>query len=339
MTIFGFLAKRLLQATLTILVAVLVVFVAVRLLPNNPVLARFGQHAVPEQVAKEMAKQGWDRPILQQMGSFVKDLVTTGNLGDSFFETNEPVVRGLARTFPATVELALVAMLIALPVGIGAGMAAAYWRNRFPDVLCMSGSLIGTSVPVFFLGICMMSLLQGMPTGRRLPPGSFPDSATQFFLVESLFTGRWGTLGTGLRHICLPALALSTIPTAVIARITRSAMLDVLSSDYIRTARAKGESERRVVLRHAFPNAAIPISNIGSLQLGQLLSGAVLTESVFDWPGLGKHLVNAVVRSDYNVVQGATILITLTFVALNLGMDVLYAVLDPRLRHAETGHG
>ncbi|MBX7167017.1 MAG: ABC transporter permease [Pirellulales bacterium] len=326
-----FLLRRAAQVVLTTLVALVLVFIAIRLLPNNPVLARFGQHAVPDQVAAEMARQGWDRPLPEQLAAFVSRLVRDGDLGESFFYP-ERVTAGLARTFPATVELALAALLVALPIGIGAGVAAAVWRNRWPDFVCTSGSLLGVSVPVFFLGICLMSVFRDLPTGRRLPPGASFVGTTQFIALESLLRGQFDVFLSALEHLLLPALALATIPASLVARVTRAAMIEVLAADYVRTARAKGGSPLRVVLHHAFPNAAIPVANIAALQAGQLLSGAVLTESVFDWPGLGRHLVQAVQVSDFSVVQGGVLLVAAVFVVVNVAADALYAVLDPRVR-------
>lgn len=326
-----FFTRRLVAAALTVLVALVLVFLLVRLLPNNPVLARFGQHADPQRVVQAMQRQGYDQPLAVQLRTFLTGLFTRGDLGESFF-VNESVTAGLRRTFPATVELSFVALVLALPLGISAGIAAAIWRNRWPDYLCMTGSLLGVSIPVFFLGICLLFAFPGMPIGRRIPAGMWFDSQTGFVLFESLFRGRWDVFTAALRHVCLPAIALSTIPAAIVARITRSSMLEVLSADYVRTSRAKGANPWRVVWRHALPNAAIPVTNIAGLQAGQLLAGAVLTESVFDWPGLGRYLVTAVQLSDYNVVQGGVLLVATVFVLLNLVLDVVYLWLDPRFR-------
>lgn len=332
-----YLARRAALAIPTTLIALVLVFLAIRVVPNNPVLARFGQHAVPEKVAEEMARQGWDQPLYVQLGQFLRGLLR-GELGDSFFYP-ESVADGLSRTFPATVELTLAAIAIAVPLGILAGISAAVWRNRLPDYLCMTVSLLGVSVPVFFLGLCLLYIFPQMPPGWRLPPGTIFDRSTEFVALESTLRGRWDVLGASLAHLCLPALALSTIPMAYIARITRSSMLEVLSADFVRTARAKGNPPWRVVLRHAFPNAALPVVNIGGLQFGQLLSGAVLTESVFNWPGLGRYIVQAVQHSDYNAVQGGTLLAATVFVATNLAVDALFALLDPRVRLEEATHG
>lgn len=327
-----YLAQRALLAIPTALLAVVLVFVAIRVLPNNPALARFGQHAVPEQVAAEMARQGWDQPIWKQLGRFLAGLVSRGELGQSLVYPEESVAEQLARRFPATVELALAAMLFAVPGGLLLGIAAAVWHRRWPDMVCVAGSLVGISVPVFFLGILLMWLFPGVAQGGRLPVGTDFPRSTEFIVIESLLRGRWDILAAALQHLLLPALALSTIPAALLARITRAAMLETLDADFVRTARAKGASPRRVVLRHAWPNAALPVANIGGLQMAQLLSGAVLTESVFDWPGLGRLLVQAVMQSDYNVVQGATLLVAVVFVVVNLSVDALLAWLDPRVR-------
>jgi ABC-type dipeptide/oligopeptide/nickel transport system permease component len=327
-----FLAWRLAVCVPTTLVAVSIVFVGIRMIPNNPILARFGQHAVPEQVAAEMSRHGWDRPLYEQLWSFVVSFVRHGDLGESFFR-NESVTAGLARVFPATLELTVAALVLALPLGIATGVVAAIWKDRWPDRACMAGSLIGISVPVFFVGICLIYALSDMPTGRRLPPGAFFDRTTEFVVIESLVRGNWHVFAMAIRHLCLPAIALSTIPTSMVARIARGSMLEVMDADYIRTARAKGNPRWRVVLRHALPNAAIPIAEISGLQTGQLLAGAVLTETVFSWPGLGQYMVHAVEQSDYNVVQGTTLVIATLFVLVNLTIDLLHCVLDPRVAH------
>lgn len=334
--------RRTLAAFATVALALVLIFFAVRVLPNNPVLARFGQHSVPAGIEREMARQGWNRPLLVQLWDYVSTLATTGDMGESLFRSGENVSEALLEKFPATVELAVAAMLIALPLGVLLGIAAAVWRNRWPDYLCMTGALVGVSVPVFFLGICLMTAVHALspyipalgqiPTGRRMPVGVFWDSTTGFDTMEALLRGRLDLFTAALRHLLLPALALSSIPAAVIARLTRSSMLEVLSADYVRTARAKGNSYWQVVLRHALPNAAIPIANIAGLQASMLLSGAVLTETVFEWPGVGRYLVTAVQSSDYNVVQGTMLLIATMFVLTSLALDLLYAWLDPRIR-------
>jgi peptide/nickel transport system permease protein len=315
------------------LVAVSLIFIAIRVLPGNPLLARFGQHVDQAQMEKIKLEQGWDRPILQQLGTFLKQVVSRGELGQSIARPNENVSQQVLRRLPATIELTLAAMIIAVPFGISFGVAAAVWRNRFPDYFCMIGSLIGVSVPVFFLGICLRAIFTDLPTSQRLPSYIFDfEPLTGLYLIDTLLRGRFELFLPALKHLLLPAIALSSIPTAIIARITRSSMLEVLSADYVRTARAKGNSRWRVVWRHAFPNASVPIVNIAGFQIGLLLSGAVLTETVFDWPGMGKYIVDAVPDNDYVVVQAGALVIATIFVMLNLFLDVVYAWLDPRIR-------
>lgn len=334
----GFVARRAAQAAATMLVAVVLIFIAVRILPGNPVLSKFGQHVDPAQVAKLKAEQGWDRPILVQLVDFFRQLLTTGSLGESLARSNESVSGELRHRVPATLELTLAAMLIAVPMGVAAGVLAAVRRNRFLDYFCMTGSLLGVSVPVFFLGICLRALFPNMPPSFRLPPGVLDfEPLTGLYVLDTLLRGRFDLIGPAITHLCLPAIALSSIPMSIIARITRASMLDVLSSDYIRTAWAKGCAPPRTVLGHALPNAAVPVVNMVGLQIGLLLSGAVLTETVFDWPGLGKYMVDALLVNDYVVVQAGALVIATMFVGLNLLLDLLFAWLDPRIR--QLAHG
>jgi peptide/nickel transport system permease protein len=331
--VIGYLARRLLQAAMTMLVAVSLIFIAMRVLPGNSLLAKFGQHVDPQQMARIKEQQGWNRPLLVQLGEFLWQVTTTGDLGESLAHSNERVSDQLRLRIPATIELTLAAVMLAIPLGMAAGATAAVWRNRAADYVCMVGSLLGVSIPVFFLGICLRWLFSGMPTSQRLPTYVFDfEPLTGLYLLDTLLRGRIELFPEVVAHLCLPAVALSTIPMAVIARITRSSMLEVLSSDYVRTAEAKGNPPWRVVWRHAFPNAAVPIANIAGFQIGLLLSGAVLTETVFDWPGLGKYIVDAVPNNDYVVVQAGALVIAAIFVVSNLILDVLYVWLDPRIR-------
>ncbi len=327
----GYVIRRLFGAVATIVVAVIVVFVLVRTLPNNPVLAQLGQHAPEDEVQRMMAREGWDQPVWRQGLRFVEGLVTQGDLGRSF-RSGRPIAREIGERFAATVELTVVALLIGLPLGLLAGVSAAVWRNRWPDRLTMLVALVGVSVPIFFLGMCLLMLLGGWFSDGRLDPGTGGQFASNFVLLEALLRADPVRLDNVLRHITLPAVALATIPLAYVARITRAALLDVLHEDYVRTARAKGCSAVALVWRHALPNASIPIVNIAGLQLGVLLSGAVLTETVFSWPGLGRWMVEGVQRSDYPVVQAGVMVTATVFVLLNLCVDLAYAWLDPRVR-------
>lgn len=329
----GLLFRRIGYAVVTLLVAVSLIFISMRTLPGNPLLAKFGQHPDAAVIAQQSEENGWNKPILVQLGHFYYQLATTGDLGNSIAQSHESVGKQLARRIPATMELAFAAMLLALPAGIGAGVAAAYWRNKAPDFIVMFFALLGVSIPVFFLGIFLRGELAFLPTDQRLPTFPVFHSITGFMLIDTLLRGDLFMFGQAILHLILPATVLATIPTAMIARITRSSMIEVLSADYVRTARAKGASTLRVVWRHAFPNAAVPVANIAGFQIGALLTGAVLTETVFDWPGLGKYLANAVVADkDYVVVQAGAIVIATMFVTLNLVVDLLYLWLDPRVR-------
>jgi ABC-type dipeptide/oligopeptide/nickel transport system permease component len=330
----SYLGWRLVHAAVTVIVAVAMVFIAVRLLPGNPLLARFGQHPDAAQIEKMRKEYGWDRPLLMQLGGFFWQVATTGDLGASLARTDVSVSREIRERFPATIELTLAACLIALPMGVGLGVIAAVWRNRWPDWLCSAGSLLGVSVPVFFLGVCLRIVLTQFPTSQRLPATEFDFvPLTGLYLIDTLLRGRFDLWPIAAQHLFLPALTLSTIPTAIISRVTRSALLDALSADCIRTARAKGCSLWRTVLRHALPTAAPPIANIAGLQVGLLLSGAVLTETVFDWPGMGHYLASAVIGDrDYVAVQAGAIVLAALFVAINLLVDLLLVALDPRIR-------
>lgn len=326
--------SRLAQAAAAWLLAVVLIFLAIRWLPGNPLFARFGQHPDIVQIEQLRKDYGWDRPMVVQIGEFLWGLVTTGDLGKSLARSHVSVSAELRERVPATIELTLAACLIAVPLGILAGVIAAMYRGRFPDYMSMAGALLGVSIPVFFLGMVLRGVFTGLPTSQRLPTHVFDfHSITGLYLVDTLLRGRPDLWLAAARHLILPALTLSSVPTAIVARITRSCMLEVLSADFIRTARAKGASTWRIIWRHAFPNAAVPVTNIAGLQIGLLLSGAVLTETVFDWPGLGQYVAAAVVRDrDYVAVQAAAIFIAGMFVVLNLLLDLAYLWLDPRIR-------
>ena len=328
----GFLARRVAHALVTIVVAVALVFIAIRVIPGNPLLARFGQHPDAKRIAEMRTEFGLDQPVFVQFGRFVWRLVTTGDMGKSLARPNVSVSGELIERAPATVELTTAALVLAIPLGLAAGAAAAAFRNRWPDRLSMTLSLIGVSIPVFFLAICLREVLTFLPTSKRLPEVIDFEPLSGLFLLDTLLRGRPDLFLIAARHLLLPAVVLSTVPMAIIARITRSSMLEMLSADFIRTARAKGASLWRVVLRHALPSAAVPVTNIAGLQIGLLLSGAVLTETVFDWPGLGSYVAMAVGDRDYVVIQGAAMVIAAMFVTLNLMLDVVYMWLDPRIR-------
>ncbi len=327
-------ASRLAIAVSTWAVAVALIFVAMRVLPGNPLLARFGQHPDAKQIEQISREQGWNRPMVLQLGEFFWKLGTRGDLGKSIARSHVSITDELRVRVPATIELTLVACLISIPLGITMGVAAAVWQGKWPDVTSMAAALLGVSIPVFFLGMILRGVFTFLPTSARLPLNEFNfQSITGLMLVDTLLRGRPDLWIASVRHLILPALTLSSVPMAIIARITRSSMLEVLHADYVRTARAKGASFARIVWRHAFPNAAVPVTNIAGLQIGLLLSGAVLTETVFDWPGLGQYMAAAVVRDhDYLAVQGGAVVITAVFIGMNLLLDVVYLWLDPRMR-------
>jgi peptide/nickel transport system permease protein len=311
------------------------IFVAMRVLPGNPLLSRFGQHPDAAQIERLKQENGWNRPVLVQLGEFFARLFTTGDLGESIARGGSSISEELKVRLPATVELTLGALALALPLGVVAGVASAQWRGHWPDFLCRTLALVGVSVPIFFVGMLLREAFPGLPTTQRLPPTAEANFTplTGLYLLDVVLRGRLDLLPAVLAHLLLPAITLATIPASSVAKITRGAMIEALGADYIRTAGAKGASWWRTVWRHALPNAAVPVANIGGLQIGLLLTGAVLTETVFDWPGLGRYLSDAVVNNrDYAVVQAGAIVIAALFAILNLLLDLVYMWLDPRIR-------
>jgi ABC-type dipeptide/oligopeptide/nickel transport system permease component len=262
--------------------------------------------------------------------------VLWGDLGHSI-RGNIPVSLELKRRFPATVELSVVAMFIATLIGIPAGVFSALYRNSPIDTATMLGALTGVSMPIFWLAILLMWLfgliLGWFPTGSRLSVGVELHKITNLYILDSILTGNGEALIDSIRHIILPAVALATIPLSITARMTRSAMLEVLGQDYVRTAHAKGLAPRVVVVRHAMRNAMMPVVTIIGLQIGSLLAGAILTETVFSWPGIGKWVFDAISGRDYPIVQSVTLIITVIFVLMNLLVDISYAFLNPRIRY------
>ncbi|MDR7387844.1 MAG: ABC transporter permease [Armatimonadota bacterium] len=299
--------KRVLLALPVLLGVSVVVFVAIRLIPGDPAQIMAGQAATEEVVRQIRQSLGLDQPLPVQYLYFLRNVVR-GDLGRSLFN-GAPVVEELGQRFPRTVRLALASIAVASLIGVPAGILAATRHLSWLDTLVMLVALVGVSMPVFWLGLNLILVfsvrLQWLPA----------------FGYET-----W-------RHLLLPSVTLGAASAAIVARMTRSSMLEVLGQDYIRTARAKGLAERVVVNRHALRNALIPVVTVLGLQLGTLLSGAVLTETVFAWPGIGRLLVDAVLARDYPIIQGATLLIAATFVALNLAVDLLYGLLDPRIRY------
>jgi len=346
-----YILRRLISVIPTLIGVTFVIFMFQRLIPGDPAVAMLGEHAAPENIARIREQLGLNRPLFLDRDSLVQ-----GDLG-GFFDSQYvrylsrlvkldlgnsihrriPVAETLGLRFPATVELALLSMLIAIFVGIPVGIISAARRNSLIDGVSMMGSLVGVSMPIFWLGLMEIMLfaviLGWLPTGGRLSTGVQIQSITGLYLVDSLLTWNIPGFVDALKHIIMPAIALATIPMAIIARMTRSSMLDVMQEDYIRTATAKGLAERVVLFRHALKNAFLPVITIIGIQAGTLMAGAVLTETIFSWPGIGKWVYDAILGRDYPIVQGGTLLIAIIFVFFNLLVDISYAFLDPRIHY------
>lgn len=328
--------KRLLMLVPVLLGISIFVFLVLHLFTTGPAALTPGQPATARQAEALREQPGLNDPLYVQFGRFLWDL-SHGDLGHSL-TTKSPVTTEMLARFPATMELVLAAMLIAAVVGITVGVIAAVKQHSIFDYLSMAGALAGVSMPLFWLGLMLLILfsvnLGWLPLDSRIDIGMEPARITGLYLVDSLLTGNWGAFVSSLRHLILPAVALGSYSTAIIARITRSAMLEVIRQDYVRTARAKGLKETAVVYRHVLRNALFPVLTAAGPQIGSLLGGAVLIETVFSWPGIGGLLVNAIAAADYPLVQGCVILIATVFVLVKLLVDLLYALLDPRIRYS-----
>ena len=313
----------------------IIVFGFIHLIPGDPAVTMLGERATPERVKEVRAQLGLDQPLYVQYLIYAGKILR-GDLGVSILR-GDPVLTDLVRRFPATVELAFGAISVAILLGIPAGIVSAVWRNSFVDGCSRILALTGVSMPIFWLGLMLAwvfgVMLGWLPTGFRLGTDVTLRSVTNFNILDSLITGNGEALVASLRHLVLPAFALSTIPMAVITRMTRASLLEVLSQDYIRTAEAKGLPQRAVILRHAMRNALLPVMTVTGLQVGRLLAGAILTETIFSWPGIGLWIYEAIQARDYPIVQGATLFIATIFVMVNLLTDVLYATVDPRIKY------
>jgi dipeptide transport system permease protein len=308
----------------------------VRLLPGDPVLLLAGEHGIsPERHAELMHQYGFDQPIWQQFLEFLWHLLQ-GDLGVSI-STKRPVISEFLALFPATLELSVCAIILAVVLGIPAGIFAATKRGTWVDQTIMGTALVGYSMPIFWWGLLLIIFFSGIlhwtPVSGRISLMYFFPHVTGFMLIDSLLSGQKGAFTSAVSHLILPTIVLSTIPLAVIARQTRSAMLEVLGEDYVRTARAKGLSPVRVVSVQALRNALIPVITTIGLQVGVLMAGAILTETIFSWPGVGKWMVDSIFRRDYPAVQGGLLLIALIVMVVNLIVDLLYGLVNPRVRH------
>jgi dipeptide transport system permease protein len=332
----GFVLRRIGLLVPTFIGVSIVAFLFIRLLPGDPVLAFSGERGLPaEEYQRLLHEFGFDLPLWQQYWQYLQRLLT-GDLGVSFI-TKRPVWNEFWALFPATLELSLCAIVFAVVLGVPAGIIAAVRRRRAEDHLIMTTALVGFSMPIFWWALLLIIVFSGWlgwtPVSGRISLLHLFKPVTGFMLIDSLIQGRPGAFGSAVSHLILPTIVLGTIPLAVIARQTRSAMLEVLGEDYIRTARAKGLSPFRVVGLHALRNALIPVVTTIGLQVGVLMAGAILTETIFSWPGIGKWMIESIGRRDYQAVQGGLLLIAAIVMLVNLVVDLLYALINPKIRH------
>lgn len=312
-------------------------FSFIRLLPGDPIELMAGERGIePERHAQLMAQFGFDKPIWEQYLVFMGKLLD-GDLGVSIV-TKKPIFDEFFTLFPATLELALFAIVFAVVLGLPAGIIAGVKRGSMFDHTVMGISLTGFSMPIFWWGLLLIIFFSGIlgwtPVSGRISVLYYFEPVTGFMLIDTLLSDEDGAFRSAVSHLILPAIVLGTIPLAVIARQTRSAMLEVLSEDYVRTARAKGLPPSRVVGLHALRNALIPVITVIGLQIGVLLAGAILTETIFAWPGVGKWMVDSIFRRDYSSVQGGLMLIAAVVMLVNLIVDLLYGLINPRIRYA-----
>jgi ABC-type dipeptide/oligopeptide/nickel transport system permease component len=348
----GYIVRRLLGLIPVLIGVTLLIFAITRVIPGDPAVAMLGQRSSPELRERLRSDLGLDRPLWINLGAvresgrpgdlfdsqyfgYMSNLLT-GNLGRSLF-SRIPVAESLAVRFPATVELTLFAMFFAVVVGVPAGVWAALRRGSLADTAVMTVALSGVSFPVFWLAIILIYIfavtLHWLPPSHRLSPTLSFQPITGFYVLDGLLRGNVAVAIDALRHLILPAIALGTIPLAIVVRMTRSSMLEVLGQDYVRTARSKGLEESRVVRKHALRNALLPVVTVIGLSFGSLLSGAILTETVFSWPGIGRWVFDAISSRDYPIIQGGVLFVAFVFVMINLLVDISYGLIDPRIQY------
>ena len=329
----AYIIRRILILIPTLLGVSVIVFLMLHITPGDPAELLLGERSTVESLKAMREHLGLDKPLYVQYGMFLERLLQ-GDLGETIW-TRQKVWIEVKQRFPATIELSVAAMTISCLLGMFFGIVSATKQYSIFDYLSMLGALVGVSMPIFWLGLVLMLIfslhLGWLPVSGRLTIGVDLDTITNFYILDAILTRNWVALRDALRHIILPAVTLSTIPMAIVARMTRSSMLDVLRQDYIKTAKAKGLSQSKVIFKHALRNALIPVVTTIGLQFGILLGGAILTETIFAWPGVGKWMYDAVSQRDYMVIQGGTLFIATIFVVINLVVDVLYAVINPRI--------
>jgi ABC-type dipeptide/oligopeptide/nickel transport system permease component len=329
-----FILRRFLSLIPTVLGISILVFFMVHLIPGDPAEMMLGERASVESLKQLREQLGLNEPLYVQYGLFMSRLVR-GDLGRAL-RTNEKITTEIMQRFPATIELSLAAILIATVFGMLAGIISATRQYSVFDYISMVASLIGVSMPIFWLGLVLMIIfslhLGWLPLSGRLSYFIELETVTNLYVIDSVLTGNWTAFKDAVWHLIMPAFTLSTIPMAIIARITRSSMLEVLRQDYIRTAKAKGLSPVTVYLKHGLKNAMIPVITVIGLQFGILMGGAILTETIFAWPGIGNWILNAVYARDFNAVQGGTMLVATVFVLINMVVDILYAWVNPRIK-------
>ena len=335
---FRFLLKRLALTLPTFFTLMFVTFMLIRLVPGDPIEVRRGERGItPERLEELRREMGLDQPVWKQFGDYVWGLFH-GDFGTSII-SKAPVLHEFVTLFPATLELTFCAMVFAIVLGVPAGVIAASRRGGIYDQSLMGLALTGYSMPIFWWGLILILIMSNTlhltPVSGRVDLIKYYfQPVTGFMLIDSLISGQKGAFADAVQHLILPTIVLGTVPLAVIARMTRSSMLEVLEEDYVRTARAKGLAVRRVIGLHALRNALIPVVTVIGLQVGGLLAGAVLTETIFSWPGVGKWLVDSIGRRDYPALQGGLMLISTVVILVNLIVDLLYGLINPRIRHA-----
>ncbi len=345
---FNYIIRRIIMLLPVLFGVSLLVFLVLHVFTVDPTSVILGQHATEEKMQALRVELGLTDPLYVQFGRYIKGVVT-GDLGRSLF-TKSPVMDEILTRFPATLELTLCALIFAIVVGVSAGIVSAVKQYTWIDYLTMVGALVGVSMPIFWLGLVLIDVfavrLGWLPISNRLDPNINMTIYTDMYVIDGIINGikltfsegfkaaNWYPLGNAVKHLIMPAIALGAASTAVIARMTRSSMLEVIRQDYIRTAWAKGLGSKAVILGHALKNALIPVITVIGLQFGSLLGGAVLTETIFSWPGIGTLTFMAIDHSDFPLVQGTVLISATIYVLVNLVVDILYAFIDPRIHYS-----